>query len=299
MLRKACLLILGPMLIGPALVFGQVDSTGIGGADEVEAYEEALPDEEVYSELAVPSFGGAPLSSKDSLWLIPGHELYCSWNTATIFGHHDQRSIAPTTLHLTHAGCDHSMPFCGKLTSPFGPRNGRMHNGVDIKLEAGDPVVAAFEGMVRIAQFHRSFGNVVVIRHANGLETLYAHLSHIGVDVGQMVEAGERIGLGGNTGRSTGSHLHFEVRYLGRPIDPSRVFNLAQGELWSSSLRLEPSMFQAPVVASKPSAYYKVRKGDTLSSIARRHRTTVARLCKLNRINTRTTLRIGQRLRTS
>ncbi|HQW87295.1 MAG TPA: M23 family metallopeptidase [Flavobacteriales bacterium] len=297
MLRNASITALLPALLGsPALA--QVDSVAIGGAEEVEAYEEAI-EEPGYDELALPSLtGSGALTLKDSLWLIPGYDLYCDWNTESIFGHHAQTlPVAPATLWLSHAACDHEMPVCGRITSAFGPRHGRMHYGVDLKLETGDPVVAGFAGMVRIAQYHRSFGNVVVIRHANGLETLYAHLSRISVDVGQLVEAGERIGLGGNTGRSTGSHLHFEVRYLGRPIDPARVFNLAEGELTASTLRLDASLFERPAAAS--SAYYRVKRGDTLSSIARRHGTTVARLCKLNRLSTRSILRIGQRLRTS
>lgn len=296
MLRRNHLFTALPALM-VAPLFAQVDSAAIGGAEEVEAYVEAI-EEPGYDELAVPTLTGGALTLKDSLWLIPGYDLYCNWNTESIFGHHDQTvPVAPTTLWLSHAACDHEMPICGRVTSPFGPRHGRMHYGVDLKLETGDPVVAGFPGMVRIAQYHRSFGNVVVIRHANGLETLYAHLSRISVDVGQLVEAGERIGLGGNTGRSTGSHLHFEVRYLGRPIDPARIFDLTEGVLTASTLRLDPSLFERPAAA--PSAYYRVKRGDTLSSIARRHGTTVARLCKLNRLSTRSILRIGQRIRTS
>ncbi|MBV6403654.1 MAG: peptidoglycan DD-metalloendopeptidase family protein [Flavobacteriales bacterium] len=295
--RQALLPTLPLLLLGCPL-FAQVDSVAIGGAEEVEAYEEALTEDAGYDAIALPSLNGGALTLKDSLWLIPGYDIYCGWNTESIFGHHDRSQPLPTTtLQLSHAACDHEMPTCGAITSPFGPRHGRMHYGVDLKLQTGDPVVAGFPGMVRIAQYHRSFGNVVVIRHANGLETLYAHLSRISVDVGQMVEAGERIGLGGNTGRSTGSHLHFEVRYLGRPIDPARVFDLTEGVLTASTLRLDASVFELPKAAA--SAYYRVKRGDTLSSIARRHGTTVARLCKLNRLSTRSILRVGQRIRTS
>ncbi len=294
--RPAFIATLHLLLGGPLLA--QVDSAAIGGAEEVEAYEEALTDEAAYDAIALPSLNGGALTLKDSLWLIPGYDIYCDWNTESIFGHHDRSlPVPPTLLQLSHAACDHEMPTCGAITSPFGLRHGRMHYGVDLKLQTGDPVVAGFPGMVRIAQYHRSFGNVVVIRHANGLETLYAHLSRISVDVGQLVEAGERIGLGGNTGRSTGSHLHFEVRYLGRPLDPSRVFNLTEGVLHSNSLRLDASTFAMPKAAA--TNVYRVKRGDTLSSIARRHSTTVARLCRLNRLSTRSILRVGQRIRTS
>lgn len=240
--------------------------------------------------------------AEDSLKFIPAHELYGSWETDDIFS----KDLDPSTwtdtvvLDLTHLPCDHAMPVCGALNSPYGPRRGRMHHGVDIDLETGTPVVAAFEGMVRIARYHRSFGNVVVLRHANGLETLYAHLSRIDVLAGSMVDAGEPIGLGGSTGRSTGSHLHFEVRYLGQPMDPATVFDLQEGELLGDRLTLHKKSFSALGKAVKQTGrYHVVRSGDTLFAIARRNGTTVQKLCKLNGLRTGNKLRIGQRIRLS
>ena len=119
-------------------------------------------------------------------------------------------------------------PIVGEVTSKFGMRKYRYHYGTDIDLNTGDTVHCAFDGMVRIAKHSDSYGYVVVVRHLNGLETLYAHLSKILVDDDQILRAGDVIGLGGNTGRSYGSHLHFEVRYLGAPINPQDIINFNQ-----------------------------------------------------------------------
>jgi murein DD-endopeptidase MepM/ murein hydrolase activator NlpD len=194
------------------------------------------------------------------------------------------------------------MPIAGHLTSPFGPRKGRMHYGVDLKLQTGDPVVSAFSGMVRISRYNSTFGHVVVVRHYNGLETLYAHLSKRLVEPGQMIEAGETLGLGGNTGRSYGSHLHFEVRFLDQPIDPSEVFDLERGELKAKTFDVHKGTFAAIAAARADAAarrFHTVRSGDTLSSIARRYGTSVSALCRMNGLKQTSIIRPGQRLRYS
>ncbi|MFM7106673.1 MAG: peptidoglycan DD-metalloendopeptidase family protein, partial [Flavobacteriales bacterium] len=199
-------------------------------------------------------------------------------------------------------------PACGNVTSPFGYRRGRMHYGCDIDLETGDEVQAAFEGMVRISQFHDSYGNVVVVRHNNGLESLYAHLSRRYVSPGDYLEAGDLIGLGGNTGRSYGAHLHFELRYLGHPIDPSFILNHTEKSLKSNHFRLFKNMFGKSVAADEShgnngsnkgssARYYIIRRGDTLSAIARKNHTTVSRLCRLNSLRESSRLKIGQRIK--
>lgn len=266
-----------------------LDSVDVGGGDDI-----------LFEAPACDPFTHGDWSAADSARFIPAHALYGSWETDAIF----LKEFEPATwtdtvtLELTHSPCDHSMPVCGEINSCFGPRRGRMHYGVDLDLETGDPVVAAFEGMVRIARSHRTFGNVIVLRHSNGLETLYAHLSRIDVVPGAMVEAGAPIGLGGSTGRSTGSHLHFEVRYLGQPIDPQRLFDLTEGVLYSDAITLHKGVFAGLGKSVKPvNKYHVVRKGDTLSTIARRSGTSVKALCKVNRIRASSTLRIGQRLR--
>jgi murein DD-endopeptidase MepM/ murein hydrolase activator NlpD len=183
-----------------------------------------------------------------------------------------------------------------------------MHYGLEIDLEVGDNVMSAFEGMVRISQYHPSYGNVIVVRHNSGLETLYAHLSQRKVVPGNHVEAGEIIGLGGNTGRSYGAHLHFEVRYLGQAFDPRNIVDPSSRSLLSSSFTLLPKHFETPSASpeaiaargSKTSAkakYYTVKKGDTLYSIARRNGTSINAICKMNRIKQTSTLRLGQRIR--
>lgn len=283
----------------------QADSLAIGGAEELAPYEE------VEEEIAADEHEASPVlrsinDRTDSLALIPGYALYGGWNTGTIFERSTMAAKITDTVNirLTHAACDHTMPVCGELTSPFGPRRGRMHYGIDLELDQGDPVVAAFEGMVRVSRYNRTFGNVVVVRHSNGLETLYAHLSQRSVEVGDHVEAGTLLGLGGNTGRSFGDHLHFEVRYLDQPIDPQLIFDVSEGELRVKDLTLDRKFFAdlertRAAAAASGKRYHTVRKGDTLSAIARRNRTTVSRLCKLNRLSTRSKLRIGQRIRVS
>lgn len=238
----------------------------------------------------------------DSLAHIPAFDVYCHWDTRNLFLHKEAREYVVDTLNLMlcRESCDFEYPVRGMLTSNFGPRGGRMHYGVDLDLETGDAVSAAFEGMVRISMYHASYGNVVVLRHANGLETLYAHLSKRNVKSGDYVQAGDIIGLGGNTGRSFGSHLHFEVRYLGEPINPNELIDVQAMQLRDWEFNLTRSHFEYPVVsrsASGSSAYYKVKSGDTLSSIARKHKTTVSKLCKLNKLKPTSTIRAGAKLR--
>lgn len=272
-----------------ASAVAQDDPSAIGGPEDPETYVET-GDGPIVDEAPTPDLW----TSADSAYHIPAYETYGDWNTDQIF----ERGPAITdtvALRLAYAPCDHEMPICGRITSPFGIRRGRHHYGTDIKLQVGDPVMAAFPGMVRISRYHRDFGNVVVVRHANGLETLYGHMSKRLVDVGDHVEAGEEIGLGGSTGRSTGSHLHFETRYLGHPIDPQMVFNLEMGTLHSDSLTITPTTFN--ITASAGSSSYRVRRGDTLYGISRKTGVTVAGLCRINRISSRSTLRVGQRIR--
>ena len=268
----------------------QGDTTSIGGGGENAVYiEPSLSDVPVHA-LNAPTW-----DVNDSLFNLPCYDLYCGWNTDAIFPTaHDQAKQDAVELHLSVSACDHAMPICGAVNSDFGPRHGRMHYGVDLELETGDPVVAAFEGTVRISRYNSTFGNVVVVRHWNGLETLYAHLSERKVEAGDAVMAGDIIGAGGSTGRSSGSHLHFETRYLGRPIDPKFIFDLANGELKNTTLEVHKGLFEG---TSGARSYHIVRKGDTLSGIARRYGTTVGQLSRLNKVGSRSTLRVGQRVR--
>lgn len=224
-----------------------------------------------------------------------------------------------------------------KVYSRFGVRHRRRHQGVDLPLHTGDPVYAAFSGKVRMSRFNRGYGNLVVIRHENGLETFYAHLSRRDVEVGDWVEAGDIIGLGGSTGRSTGPHLHFETRYKGYAFDPEWLIDFESGVLrhrlfvlyrkyLSEGSRYVPETEddeyeihfgdkRAYAVADSIAAvrkaeeeraaaeaaaakYHKVRSGDTLYGLARKYGTSVAAICRLNSgLTAKSTLRIGKSIR--
>ncbi len=238
---------------------------------------------------------------------IPCHAHYdYSWDQSKVHPYKYNLATMPETVEflLTHGfDEDFQMPIHGRLTSKFGPRWGRHHNGIDIDLDKGDVVKAAFKGKVRIAQYSSGYGNLVVIRHYNGLETYYAHLSKLKVKEGDDVDAGSTIGLGGSTGRSTGSHLHFEVRYKGHPIDPAEMIDLGSYRLKNHTFVVNKSYFsstnpyESAHGGSGGSIYHKVRSGDTLSGIARRYGTSISRICKLNGISSRSTLRVGRRLK--
>ena len=237
----------------------------------------------------------------DSLMNIPAYDIYCDWNTGDIHPYkYDLTKKKDTTfLFLQDENlCGYSHPVSGDITSNFGPRSGRYHYGIDIKLQTGDSVFNAFSGVVRIAQISRSYGNVVVVRHKNGLETLYAHLSKINVSVGNSVDAGDLLGLGGNTGRSTGSHLHFEVRFKGEPINPNEIIDFQACLLKTDVLPLNKTHFNY-LLEARAIKYHTIRKGDTLGAIAKRHGTTVSKLCKLNKMKSTTSLKIGRKIRYS
>ncbi len=247
----------------------------------------------------------------DSLISFPANDLYCSWDTTRIHSiKFDIETLKDSEKELTlfdEKSCGYVHPFSGKVTSKFGPRKKRFHYGIDIDLETGDAVNSAFDGKVRIAKKSKSYGNVIVIRHSNGLETYYAHLSKINVTVDQEVFAGDIIGLGGNTGRSRGSHLHFEIRYLGQPINPTEIISFDDQKLLSNTLCLNKETFEyvaeakkaaaKTIASSKGKKVHLVKKGDTLSAIARRYGTTTKVLCKKNGIKTTSTLRLGQKIR--
>jgi hypothetical protein len=209
-----------------------------------------------------------------------------------------------------------------RKTSGFGPRGYRFHYGTDFGLEIGDTVSSAMEGIVRVVRVDRyGYGNFVVVAHAHGIETLYGHLSRPLVQVGQLVKAGEPIGLGGNTGRSTGPHLHFETRFMGEQFNPEFIMNLADSALATNLLQISSRYFahlsrhphripaytpgspgpeypaQAQLAANHDVRVHIVRSGDTLGHIAGRYGTTVTALCRVNGIRPTTLLSIGQRIK--
>ncbi len=207
------------------------------------------------------------------------------------------------------------VPVKNVVTSRYGWRKNRMHYGIDINVNTGDTIYAAFSGRIRYSKFNDGgYGNLVVIRHYNGLETYYAHLSKLLVVPNELVVAGQPIGLGGNTGRSYGAHLHFEVRFYDLPINPEFLIDFETGELVDENVFIHKGLFtpvgpsSAPVASSSSGAasssssssgakYHKVKQGETLSGIARKHNTTVAKLCKLNKIKSTSVIRAGQTIR--
>ena len=233
----------------------------------------------------------------------PALSLYPNWNNQYV--HAYGNAIIPETYTIDLTGFHMPTPST-KITSPFGPRWRRIHNGLDLKVNIGDTIVAAFDGKVRIVKYERrGYGKYVVIRHDNGLETVYGHLSKQLVEENQLVKAGEVIGLGGNTGRSTGSHLHFETRFLGIAINPIYMFDFPKQDIVADTytFRKTKGVKRAgshdTQVADGTIRYHKVKSGDTLSRIAKLRGVSVSTLCKLNRIKPTTTLRIGQVLRCS
>jgi murein DD-endopeptidase MepM/ murein hydrolase activator NlpD len=212
-----------------------------------------------------------------------------------------------------------------KVFSKFGYRHGRQHQGVDLPLKTGTPVYAAFDGRVRVSEYHSGYGNLIILRHENGLETFYGHLSKREVEVGDWVHAGDQIGLGGSTGRSTGPHLHFETRYKGFAFDPEWIADYETGKLRSSVFVLHRS-YLSPTSHYVPESldeeddvyaaderiveeeqrkaaelaarrYYTVRSGDTLSTIASKHGKSLRTIQQLNPGVNSNRLRIGQKIR--
>lgn len=248
-------------------------------------------------------------------------EEYSIWSNHTINPYNVKLSDMKDTVRIDVSS--YVTPGYKYVTSEFGSRWGRLHAGIDLKLYTGDTIYCAFDkGVVRIRRYEaRGYGHFLVIRHANGLETLYGHMSKPLVDVGDTLRAGEPIGLGGNTGRSFGSHLHFELRYLGNPINPRDAIDFNTHKIHDKTLTLTKANFRYQNIdhsksrkRSRSAARYGksakstttkkntkgsaiiVRKGDNLGAIARRNGTTVAKLKKLNGLKNNN-IRAGQKLR--
>ena len=287
---------------------------------------------------AIDSISLMRLGAKDELVDLqaPAAALYPTWDNEYVrsYGVALPAEYKIDLRHF-HMPCDSRM-----VTSHYGYRRSfrRQHYGTDIKVFIGDTIRAAFSGKVRVVKYERKgYGNYIVIRHPNGLETVYGHLSKKLVKPNQIVRAGEAIGLGGNTGRSTGSHLHFETRFLGQFIDPERLFDFeardvkgdfylfsstGKGVMLASSSNIvggEEEMDEATASALEKQAeseafqqkkmqelrekprtqIHKVKSGESLSTIARKCGTTIEQLCRMNNIKRNAILRPGQILRYS
>lgn len=228
---------------------------------------------------------------------IPADELYQGmWNTDKIHSYGDLKN-RPDTFTVNLASFISPINNGGYVTSKYGMRGRRMHNGIDLKVQVGDTIYAAFEGKVRIKKYEKKgYGKYLALRHPNGLETVYGHLSAYLVDVDDVVKAGEPIALGGNTGRSTGSHLHFEMRFMGMPINPADIVDFDNFVCHRDEFVITPGTFKL-YNAFKAIKFHKVLKGESFSVIARKYGTSVSQLCKLNRMTTKSVLRTGARIR--
>lgn len=234
--------------------------------------------------------------------IIPASDLYAIWDNLKV----NPYKIPPDsilindTVSLELTGFKYPLAKHYKVTSEFGPRRYRFHHGIDLKVYKGDSIFNVLDGMVRIAKRVGSYGNLVVIRHNNGLESFYGHLSKITVKQDQTVKSGDLIGLGGSTGRSTGTHLHFELRYLGQCVNPRDLVDFDSLCIKSDTILLTQKNFDyrksALASAISSGRIWTVRKGDSLSLIAKRTRTSVNRLCYLNGITTRTIIKPGRKL---
>lgn len=249
------------------------------------------------------------------------------WNNTEVNPYKIQLQDMPykVTLWLVDSVSSFKCPNTVKVFSKFGIRHGRSHMGVDLPLRTGDPVYAAFDGKVRLASRMGGYGNMVILRHDNGLETTYGHLSAIDVQADQRVHAGDVIGKGGSTGHSTGPHLHFETRYKGLAFDPQWLIDFETGELRGDVFvlkskhmlancqyvpqseqeeediykteeeeRAEAERLAAELRAAK---YHKIKSGDTLGALAIKYGTSVKAICRLNNITPKTVLKIGRTLR--
>jgi len=287
---------------------------------ETELGKVVLYSNKTWSFLQVSTFDGIMNPRINALMQAQDPSFRHPWSNDVCFTSRNDMSKLKDTLWLCvndEYDQNFHMPAPGIVTSRYGPRNGRNHNGIDIDLETGDTVYATWSGKVRYAKYNDGgFGNLVIIRHPNGLETIYAHLSKFLVYPDQDIVAGEPIGLGGNTGHSYGSHLHFEIRFYDAPMNPEEIIDFSARGLKNENLFVHKGLFrpgakpsdyyedhptevvQAPVVVRTPQVrYYKVRPGDTLTEIAARNNTTVTKICQLNGIKPTTVLQLGRSLR--
>lgn len=257
----------------------------------------------------------------------PASELYANWDNR--YAHRATKLPETYRIDLRHF----CMPTTSRvITSNFGSRWGDQHKGLDIKVYIGDTIRSAFSGKVRIVRYEGGgYGKYIVIRHNNGLETIYGHLSKQLVKENQEVRAGEVIGLGGNTGRSTGSHLHFETRLCGVALNPALMFDFREQDVTGDYYAFNKATYDSEsitatrlrgkqdgsTIARENKAedfatndrmtsglkdqvqYHKVAKGETLDAIAKKRGVTIDKICKLNHISKTKRLRPGQILRYS
>ena len=247
----------------------------------------------------------AELEARENL-MFPADELYGEWTNDWVNPFRGKKVDMPDSCVFDCSAFVLPIDTMIRVTSKYGPRRRRMHKGVDLKVQIGDTIRAAFDGKVRIKNFERrGYGYYLVVRHPNGLETVYGHLSKFLVGVNDIVHAGDPIALGGNTGRSTGSHLHFETRFLGQALNPADIIDFEscaphQDQYVFHNVKIngrKSNIYTS--ISNEQMVYHRVKSGDTLGKIARMYGTTVNELCRLNGLKGTSMLRIGQSIRCS
>ena len=236
---------------------------------------------------------------------FPADELYGEWSNDRVDPFRGKKIDMPDSCRIDCSTFVLPLDTMTYVTSKYGPRRRRMHRGIDLKVQKGDTIRAAFSGKIRIRNFERrGYGYYLVVRHPNGLETVYGHLSKFLVERDEIVKAGQPIGLGGNTGRSTGSHLHFETRFLGQAINPAEIIDFEnsvprQDIFVFRNVKINGRKSNIYTSSNNQMVYHRVKSGDTLGKIARMYGMTVNELCRLNGLKSTSTLRIGQSIRCS
>lgn len=279
------------------------------------------------SAVSVPTAPETPAIDPDQFiteeYQIPSYNLYLQdWNTEYI-------KIKPLGISFGNSAdikiilVDNNNPFtmpCDnyQVSSEYGQRKSGMHTGIDLAAAVGEPVRTCFDGVVRMARDFSSYGKTVVVRHYNGLETVYAHLDSIMVQPNQKVTSGQQIGMVGNSGRSTGAHLHFETRFLYEHFNPAKMVDFTTGEPFSNVLTItkeeldfasvavestDPRAVQNPAVTNVPSSgsanngYHVVKQGDTLYAISKQYKIPLSKLLEMNHLTEDSVLQLGQKIR--
>lgn len=285
------------------IVVGQANMVMEQHVSELMAERVGFKKDIAMEKLAEASFNAEV--ARESL-MFPAEDLYGSnWNTKWVdpFRGEAEKPNFPDSCAINCSSFVYPIDTIARVTSKYGPRRRRMHRGIDLKVQKGDTIRAAFDGKVRIRNYERrGYGYYLVIRHPNGLETIYGHLSKQLVHVNDIVHAGDPIGLGGNTGRSTGSHLHFETRFLGQAINPAEIVDFENGvpvhdTFVFRNVKINGRKSNIYTSSGDQLVYHRVKSGDTLGKIARIYGTSVSELCRLNGIKLTTVLRVGQSIR--
>lgn len=239
------------------------------------------------------------------------------WDTTVYNPYRNVKVNFPVEIKFDDSTYTPPISFKKVVTSRYGWRKGRAHRGIDIDLVTGDSVAAMFDGIVRFAHYNTGHGRTVIVRHYNGLETVYAHLSKYAVKANDSVKQGQLLGYGGASGNARGSHLHLVINYKGVSINPEYLFDFSEQNIvrskniWVTNNWVLPGLHSSKrqtkltvlhtkeeAIASlkKRKKVYMVKRGDTLSEISSRNNVSITSICKSNDIKRTTPIKIGQKL---